>query len=254
MSDEYSEEPYEEPAEKTEPPSAEPRLAAPTPETELNEVTVRAWPKMILFYPTMILSLVLAVISYTIAVNPLLLPLRDSLLAVIGFVWFMIFTFNLLVTSFEFGRGITVALVLTLIIIILIIAIVAFVTGSVPWINPMVFGLVMWPSTLMGFFLIFGFITILAWIETRLHYFRITPNEMYMKRGILGDVDRYSTTNVMVHKEIRDVFEFLMFRSGRLTITIPGRKTAIVLDNVPRINKVERQILYLLRRIEIDID
>jgi hypothetical protein len=43
-------------------------------------------------------------------------------------------------------------------------------------------------------------------------------------------------------------------RSGRLTITIPGRKTAIMLDNIPNINTVETKILLLLRRIEVDID
>ncbi|MFW9831347.1 MAG: hypothetical protein ACFFD8_06190, partial [Candidatus Thorarchaeota archaeon] len=62
------------------------------------------------------------------------------------------------------------------------------------------------------------------------------------------------TSNVMVHKEICDLFEYLLFRSGRLTFTVPGRTTAIVLDNVPNINGVENKILHLLRRIEVDID
>ncbi|MFX1564120.1 MAG: hypothetical protein ACFFDP_12520, partial [Promethearchaeota archaeon] len=86
------------------------------------------------------------------------------------------------------------------------------------------------------------------------YYFRITPNEILYKKGLLGDVERYGTSNVSVHKEIRDLFEYILFLSGRLTITVPGRKLAIVIDNVPRINTVELKIMTLLRRIEIDID
>jgi len=82
----------------------------------------------------------------------------------------------------------------------------------------------------------------------------VTPNEIIYKKGILGDVERYGTSNVMFHKEIVDIFEYLILKSGRLTFTIPGRKTSIVLDTVPRINSIEQQLLSLLRRIEVDID
>jgi hypothetical protein len=58
----------------------------------------------------------------------------------------------------------------------------------------------------------------------------------------------------MFYKEIPDIFEYLLLRSGRLTFTIPGRKTTIVMDNVPNINGVEKKVLVLLRRIEVDID
>jgi len=107
---------------------------------------------------------------------------------------------------------------------------------------------------MLAFILIFGLVILIAWIRSRIYYVKIFHNEIVFKKGILGDVERYGTTNVMFYKEIPDIFEYLLLRSGRLTFTIPGRKTTIVMDNVPNINGVEKKVLVLLRRIEVDVD
>jgi hypothetical protein len=217
----------------------------PAPPRAIDEVTIRSYPKTVLFYPTMLVSLILAIFEWV-------LPLPDQLKFVIGFIWFVVFTWNLFVLSFEFSKGVIVALFLTIVIVVLGLALVFTMTGILPWIHPAIFQLYMNAYSLLAFFLIFGFVILLSWISTRFYYFRITHNEVIYKKGLLGDVERYATANLTVHKEILDIFEYVLFRSGRLTIEVPGRKLAIVIQNVPRINSVERKILYLLGRLEID--
>jgi hypothetical protein len=217
----------------------------PAPPRAIDEVTIRSYPKTVLFYPTMLVSLILAILEW-------IFPLTDQLKFVIGFIWFVVFTWNLFVLSFEFSKGVIVALFLTVVILILGAALVFTTTGILPWIHPAIFQLYLNAYSLLGFFLVFGFVILLSWISTRFYYFRVTHNEVIYKKGLLGDVERYATANLTVNKEILDIFEYALFRSGRLTIEVPGRKLAIVIQNVPRINSVERKILHLLGRIEID--
>ena len=225
------------------------------PIKEIQDVTVREYPKTVLFYPMVLISLILGLLVFVIPVIFIADPvLAQSLLYTVTFIWFVLFFFNLLVVTFEFGKSIVVALALILVIIVLIIALVFTLYGYVFVLNPSTLRLFMSVEAYLGFFVVFVFVIFLSWIKTRMYYFKITPNEIIYKKGIMGDVERYGTSNVMVHKEIRDLFEFFLLRSGRLTITVPGRKTAILLDNIPNINSVEKDILYLLRRIEVDID
>ena len=57
-----------------------------------------------------------------------------------------------------------------------------------------------------------------------------------------------------VRKEITDVFEYLLLGSGRLIIYPSGREQAIVLDNVPRINNVERLVEEMLDSVRVTIE
>ncbi len=226
----------------------------PPEKIELQEVVVREYPKTVLFYPMLFISLILAIVTYLLPAFIIDPTLLSNLLFTVTFIWFVLFLFNLLVVTFEFGKSIVVALALILVISILIIALVFTLYGYVFIINPASLRLFMNIEAYIAYFVVFAFVIFLAWIKTRMYYFKITPNEIIYKKGILGDVERYGTTNVMVHKEIHDLFEYMLMRSGRLTFTVPGRKTAILLDNVPNINIVETKILHLLRRIEVDID
>ncbi|MBA3643544.1 MAG: hypothetical protein H0W59_05695, partial [Chloroflexia bacterium] len=63
---------------------------------------------------------------------------------------------------------------------------------------------------------------------------------------------RYPAPGLELQKEITDVFEFLLFGSGRLVIQ-PTKGPAIVLENVFRINDKERRIQALLDAINVEI-
>ena len=137
MSTEPSEEIPEEIPEKA------PAKKAPEPPA-IDEVTIRSYQKTVLFYPTMLVSLILAILEWFFLPYP-------NILYLIGFVWFVVFAWNLLVISFEFGKGVVVAIVLTIVILILALALVFATTGLVPWIHPTVFQLYVNPYSLLAF-------------------------------------------------------------------------------------------------------
>jgi hypothetical protein len=236
-------------------PPPEPEKVAELPK-EINEVIIRSYPKTVLFYPMAIISVIVAVILgisiilYAIP-NPLL---YQQILNTVTFLWLLIFFFNLFLVTFDFGKTVVLGLIFLVIVIVLGIAVVFLLYGYVPWIDPALLGLQINLNAILAFLLIFTAAIFIAWLRAQVYYFKVTPNEIIYKKGLIGDVERYGTANVMFHKEISDIFEFLILRSGRLTFTVPGRKTAILLDTVPRINVIEQKLLYLLRRIEVDID
>ncbi|RME03173.1 MAG: hypothetical protein D6805_07295 [Planctomycetota bacterium] len=92
---------------------------------------------------------------------------------------------------------------------------------------------------------------IATYIRTRFDYWVVTHNELLHYHGILGNVERYPAPNLRVSKEINDVFEYLLMRSGRLVISPASEKEAIVLDTVPGINKIEKKLNVLLSKIYI---
>ncbi len=238
----------EEPFEPTEIEKPEP------PSPEAHPVTVRSYPKTVLFYPMAIMSLVIGSLIVGLQFfipDPLLYSRMVTLLT---FIWLVIFFFNLLLVTFDFGKNFIVAIILVIVIAVLAVALYASSTGSLPFFDPSYLGLVINANSMLAFIVIFCLVIFIAWIRTRIYYVKIFHNEIVFKHGILGDVERYGTTNVMFYKEIPDIFEYLLLRSGRLTFTIPGRKTTIVMDNVPNINGVEKKVLVLLRRIEVDVD
>jgi hypothetical protein len=238
----------EEPFESTEVEKPEPAIP------EIEPITIRSYPKTVHFYPMAIMSLVIGslIVAFQFFIpDPLL---YSRIVTLLTFIWLVIFFFNLLLVTFDFGKNFIVAIILVIVIVVLATALYASSTGTMPIFDPSNLGLVINANSMLAFIAIFCVVIFIAWIRARLYYVKIFQNEIVFKKGILGDVERYGTTNVMFYKEIPDIFEYLLLRSGRLTFTIPGRKTTIVLDNVPNINGVEKEVLVLLRRIEVDVD
>ncbi len=54
-----------------------------------------------------------------------------------------------------------------------------------------------------------------------------------------------------MNKEIADVVEFLLMRSGRLIFRPATAKTAIVLDNVANVNQIEKDVNDLLSVVAV---
>ncbi len=75
----------------------------------------------------------------------------------------------------------------------------------------------------------------------------LEANRLVHKRGMLGDVREWPTLNLHVQKEINDIFEyFLMFAGTVVFHTGNPNERPIVLENVPFINRKEKQIRRIL--------
>ena len=98
------------------------------------------------------------------------------------------------------------------------------------------------------------FILGLVVISTRFDYYKVERNEIYHKKGIFSSAERFPVKSLRFKKEIPDVFEFFMLRAGKLTI-MPGRADEVmILNTVLNINKVEKQLDWLLSHVSVEPD
>ena len=96
-----------------------------------------------------------------------------------------------------------------------------------------------------------------AWIgvliSVQFDYWEVRPNELLHHHGILSDLERFSAPNLRIDKEINDVFEYLLLRSGRLILQPSNERRAIILDNVPFINRKEKEITGMLGALQVQL-
>lgn len=229
-------------------PAPAPQKPAPAHRSGRQQsVLIRPWPKVIFFYPTAVVALLMWFYS--------LLKTEGSTTGVSGLGnWFMIVLFvNLLVFSFDFNRIKSITIVLGI-----VAALLALAWANTKWgvwaglaeflgridvrMNTQFFGFI------AG---MFAFIFLLVLINTRFSYYEVNHREILHHHGYLGDITRVPTAGLTHNKEIYDVLEFLLLRSGRLIFYPASSRNAIVIDNVININKVESRIKEMLSVIAV---
>ena len=217
-------------------PAADKSPAAPT------SLIIRPWPKVVFLYPTFVVATIFWLISRFSSGG------AEADVGMIGNLFMIVFAFNLLVFAFDFSRikSITIA-----------IALLALILG-IGWANTQwewVAGIrealasidIRMNTQFYGFISsFFAFILLLVFVNARFNYYEINHRELLHHHGYLGDVTRIPTTGLHVHKEIHDLVEFMLLRSGRLVFYPQGKREALVIDNVMNVNKVEDHIKDLL--------
>ena len=93
---------------------------------------------------------------------------------------------------------------------------------------------------------------LIVWIMARFDYWEVRPNELLHHHGFLSDLERFSAPNLRISKEINDVFEYMLLRSGRLILHPTNEPRAFVLDNVLNINRKEAQITKMLGALQVE--
>jgi hypothetical protein len=223
--------------------------AAAQPPKAPTSLIIRPWPKVVFLYPTFIAATVFCLLS-------LLSEHGDTTgVKVLGNLFMIVFALNLLVFAFDFSRIKTLTVAF---------AIVALVLG-VGWANTQ-WG---WFAGIKELFLqidirmntqFYGFVSgflafvlMLVFLNTRFSYYEINHRELLHHHGYLGDVTRIPTEGLLLHKEIYDLVEFLLLRSGRLIFYPQGKREALVIDNVMNVNKVEEHIKDLLSVVAVRV-
>ena len=226
------------------PTPSEPKPSGPR-QKRPEKVVLRSYPKVLLLYPTWFMSILGGILSAWPSMN-----------TTVGLWFLLIFGLNLIVLSFEFPRTTSLTLVFF---------VVAVIFGAL-WINykyypflPFLSDLVakLEPSANAQFYWLFagilGLIYLFVFIDTRFDYWEMMPNEIIHHLGILGNVNRFPAPQLKMEKEITDVFEFMLLGSGRLLLHPSSERRAIVLDNVPNINRRERDIQGLLGVLDVHV-
>ncbi len=222
-----------------------PHSASPIPES----VIIRPWPKVVFLYPTFVgasLGFLLSILS-----EPFDIESRT-----IGNSFMLLLCLNLLVFSFDFSRikSITIAVGIIAVVLGLLLADTKWDVGG--FLSRLVGGIdIEMNAGFYGFLSGFlGFLFLLVFVNSRFHYYEVNAREILHHHGYLGDITRWSTDGLEMNKEIYDMAEYLLLRSGRLIFLPSNAKKAIVLDNVAKVNRIETRVNDLLSHVAVRLD
>ena len=176
--------------------------------------------------------------------------------AVVGWLFLVVLSINLVVLSFDFPRATSLIIFFCIVAIGLGIWLVAVKFPSVlPILGDFVASIQpMANATFYWFFVaVLGIIYLGVWINTRFDYWEVRPNELLHHHGFLSDLERVSAPHLRIEKEINDIFEYLLLGSGRLILTPSNERRSIVLDNVLWISKKEKSITRMLGALQVQV-
>lgn len=224
--------------------------------THEESIIVRSYPKVIILYPTVLFALLFAITQWLLPSLNLGEERSQSIKLLCGATFMAIFALNLFVMSFDFPRMAAITMVLAIFVIFLGLMLLNTMIPVWPQIARLLSMLRLEANAEFYFFfaLSFAFVYFIAWVLTRFDYWEITANELLHHHGPWGDLERFPSPNLKIDKELHDVFEYLILRSGRLTLYPATERKAIILENVPGINGVEERIKSLLSATEVRIE
>jgi hypothetical protein len=210
-----------------------------------ESVLIRPWPKVVFLYPTFVVACIAFLLSW-IGVNPV----------VIGNTFTTILCLNLLVFSFDFSRIKSITIVFGIVAVLVTVLWVDTKWDATGFLGRLLGGIDIVANTAFyGFFSGFlGFIFLLVFVNSRFHYYEVNAREILHRHGYLGDITRWSTEGLEMNKEIYDMAEYLLMRSGRLIFLPATAKKAIVIDNVAQVNRVEERVNDLLSIVAVRIN
>jgi hypothetical protein len=215
-------------------PASTPAPAAPVPSSHSARVVVRPMPKVVFFYLTWLASLILGIVASS----------ADTMPRHIGAVWMAVFAFNLLVISFDFNEVVSIAalfVVMTFVFAGLYFDFLGFIGDFLTRLE-----IHMNDGFYFAVFWIFTVIYAVVMIKSRFEYWEFRHNEVLHRTGVFGEIKRYSTEDLRWFKQIPDVLERILLRSGRMVLSTPREPMPIVIENVIGIESVDERIAEIL--------
>ena len=171
-------------------------------------------------------------------------------------IFILILLVNLVVIAFDFPRTTSLTLFFFGVGVIAVLwSVFRLNPGFLPIVGDMIASINPHANATMYFFitLILGGLFIGVWIAAKFDYWEVRPNELLHHHGFLSDLERFAAPNLRISKEINDVFEYLLLRSGRLILQPSNERRAVVLENVFFINKKESDITRMLGAVQVQV-
>ncbi len=223
--------------------------------SEPKQVFLVPFPKVVFLYPSFLAALaagVFSIIHHQMGGDP-----EGPSAVAVSLTFLLILSANLVVLGFDFPRATWLAVFFFCVSVALALGLLfTFYPGLVPSLENVLSTIQ--PVANSTFYFIFagtlGLIFAAVMITVRFNYWEVRGNELLHHRGILADLVRYPTERLKVEKEIADVFEYLLLRSGNLILFPRDADRPIVLENVLGINKKEKALASQLSTIDVKID
>ncbi|HEY2155036.1 MAG TPA: hypothetical protein VGH33_05370 [Isosphaeraceae bacterium] len=263
--------------------AADPKAAATTAPhatgRDPKPIRIFHYPKIVFIFPTLVMSFVCGIGMLMIHDDTIRPSRRSSVEAkiqekavadaayvpntpdfkspqnVLALSFLIVFTFNMLILSFDFPRFTVVAGILVITTLLFFLLWLSYLTD---WLHPLVRALdKLYLVANAAFYFTFGFILLMMYgiifVTRWLDYWEFLPNEILHHHGPWSDLERFPTTNLKFDKEIPDIFEHFLFGSGRLIFHVQNEQKSIVLDNVMHINRKEQALKQIMSRMEVRI-
>lgn len=222
-------------------PTAAPEKRSETKaEPTASRVIIRPLPKIVFLWPTALMALVCFFGQGAASAEG---PHHGW-----GLLFFITLALNLPVIAFNFSRMTFIVLVL----LAILFAVLRWFTPIFTYVGELQIGATQ--PFYIWFFALMLLIYLLVFVQTRFNYWELTHNELLHHHGILGDVERYPAPGLRITKEVDDVFEFFLLGAGRLVIQPPVEPRAIVLENVPLVNRVENRLKEVLSTLKVKVE
>lgn len=208
-----------------------------------QEIILRSYPKVIFFYPLLFTSAILWLIQ----------AFFSEPVAGLGYFWMIVFFANLWVIAFDFSSSKFFILVLAIVVIVLLLIFFLLPNLTVEDSGVEPFNIGITAEFYMVMTIILAVILGLVVLGAQFDYWKVERNEIYHKKGLFSQAERWPVRSLRIKKEIPDVFEFFALRAGSITL-IPSKDTIIPLHTVLNINKKAEQIDYLLSHLHVEVD
>jgi len=221
-----------------------------------DRIFLISYPKIVFLYPTLIMSIIAAIFMTIAGESAHVGGNREHMAEVMALIFLGIFGFNLTVLAFDFPRTTSLTLFFLGVAIFMgVWMLLRFNPDIVPALTNLLKGLRPWANAQMYWMFggILGVIFLCVGIYVRFDYWEVRGNELLHHHGFLSDLERFAAPNLKIDKEISDIFEYLLLRSGRLVLHPRNEPRAIVLDNVPFISSKEKQITRMLGALQVQV-
>jgi hypothetical protein len=211
------------------------------------------YPKVVFLYPIFLVSIAMAI--YTGCLSEPLEPANKA--ATVAHTLFLaLLALNLVILAFDFPRTTSLTLFFfaaavamgCVLLFTLRPELLPHVTRVLAAFHPLANATFYWAIAGVS-----GAIFFVVLLVARFDYWEVRPNELLHHHGFLSNLERLSAPNLRIDKEINDVFEYLLLRSGRLILQASNERRAIVLDNVPFIKKKEETITRMLGALQVQV-
>lgn len=217
-----------------------------------SSIYLVAYPKIVFLYPTYIASILAG--FYMLFAGEAGPGHRGA--EVVSLVFLMLTAANLVVISFDFPRTTSLTLFFGFVALGMGLTLLfTFHPDLVPFVSGFFKRLTPWANA--SFYFLFAtlmsLLYLIVWMMARFDYWEVRPNELMHHHGFLSDLERFSAPNLRISKEINDVFEYMLLRSGRLILHPTNEPRAFVLDNVLNINRKEEQITKMLGALQVQV-
>lgn len=96
-----------------------------------------------------------------------------------------------------------------------------------------------------------GFLLAIALLNPLLDYYVIEQNEIYHRKGLIPEKERYSVELLKISYGYRDAMEFILMRTGWIKFYLNSGET-IQLNTVPFLRQKTKEIDVLLSKVKVE--